>query len=68
MPVISYEAGPLSPEQKKELITQLTDVAAEITKIPKHSFTILIKELPLENIGVGGQDLITLFKEREAQS
>jgi 4-oxalocrotonate tautomerase len=54
MPIITFEAGKLTRDQKKELIVKLTDVASEITKIPKQSFIVSIREMPLENVGVGG--------------
>jgi 4-oxalocrotonate tautomerase len=54
MPIITFEAGKLSREQKKELIIKFTDIAVEITEIPKESFIVSIREMPLENIGVGG--------------
>ncbi len=54
MPIITFEAGKLTKEQKKELIAKFTDIASEITKIPKQSFIVSIREMPLENVGVGG--------------
>jgi 4-oxalocrotonate tautomerase len=59
MPVISLElgVGQANEAQKKELISRLTSDAVEITGIPVANFTIFIKELPWENIGVGGKPL-----------
>jgi len=54
MPVISVELGPVSAEVKSELIKKLTKTAAEITKIPESTFVVLIKEYPVNAIGVGG--------------
>ena len=54
MPIIEFTAGELPREVKDKLITQLTDVAAEITGIPKHLFFITINEKPDEDIAVGG--------------
>ncbi len=54
MPVISVERGPSTAEVKSELIKKLTKTAAEITKIPESAFVILIKEYPVDAIGVGG--------------
>ena len=56
MPVINMEVGNLSLEQKKELITKFTEVAVEITGIPKQFFVVTIRELPDENLGVGGEN------------
>jgi len=57
MPVISIELGPVSAEVKSELIKRLTKTAAEITKIPEPTFVVLIKEYPLDAIGVAGVPL-----------
>ena len=54
MPVISFEAGQLTPEVKANLIEKLTVVSAEITSIPKELFFVSIKELPDDDIAVGG--------------
>lgn len=55
MPVINLEVGNLSPEQKKELITKFTEVAVEVTNIPKQFFVVTIRELPDENLGIVGE-------------
>jgi len=59
MPVISVELGveQMSEAQKKQLIGRFTADAVEITGISADKFTILINELPSENIGVGGRTL-----------
>ncbi|MDE7024294.1 MAG: tautomerase family protein, partial [Paramuribaculum sp.] len=57
MPYISIESGKLLPEQKKELIKQLTATASEIPTIPARVFTVTIKELPDENFGIGGKSI-----------
>ncbi|MBI5141688.1 MAG: tautomerase family protein [Nitrospirae bacterium] len=54
MPIITFEAGKLTREQKKELIAKFTETASEVTKIPKQHFIVSIREMPLENVGVGG--------------
>lgn len=54
MPIITFEAGKLTKEQKKELISKFTSIACEVTKIPKQAFLVSIREMPEENIGVGG--------------
>jgi 4-oxalocrotonate tautomerase len=55
MPVINITMGPAPEEQKKQLIQRLTAEAMDITKIGAEHFTVLINELPLENLGVGGK-------------
>jgi len=54
MPLITFDTAPLSEEIKTELIIKLTNLSSEITGIPKESFMLLIRELPDQNIGVGG--------------
>jgi len=55
MPVINITMGPISEEKKKSLIERLTAEAVDITKMDPIQFTVLINELPVENIGVGGK-------------
>ena len=53
MPTITVEGPPISLEQKRALVNRLTETAAEIYQI--EHITVLIKENPPENVGVGGQ-------------
>lgn len=57
MPYITVEGGPLTREQKENLIRRLTEVASEIMKVPPEFFLTTIKELPDENIGIGGKTI-----------
>lgn len=57
MPYITIESGALDKEQKQQLIKELTEVAARITHIPEAFFMTTIKELPDENIGIGGKTI-----------
>lgn len=57
MPYISVEGGKLTKEQKQELISKLTNVASEVMNIPSEFFITTIKELPDENIGIGGKTI-----------
>jgi len=58
MPVIRLDIGkPITSEQKKQLIEKFTDVAVDITRIPKAAFIVLIQEFDDENCGVGGVTL-----------
>jgi 4-oxalocrotonate tautomerase len=54
MPLITFEASKLTTEIKLELIQKLTNISAEITGIPKESFFISIREMPDENVAIGG--------------
>ena len=55
MPVISWEGGKLSSEQKKELVKRLTEVAVEVTKVPAQFHIVLIREQEDGNLGVAGE-------------
>ncbi len=57
MPYISIESGRLTAEQKRQLIERLTATASEITNIPAQFFMVTIKELPDENISIGGKSI-----------
>ena len=57
MPYITIESGALTSEQKKLLIERITATASEITHIPSQLFMVSIKELPDENIGIGGESI-----------
>lgn len=63
MPVITIEGGHLSPKQKQQLIEKLTTVASEVMEIPDEFFTVTIKELSDDNIGIGGKSIGTLKAE-----
>lgn len=57
MPVISIELGPVSNETKANLIAEITKTASTVTGIPESTFIVLIKEYPVNAIGVGGVPL-----------
>lgn len=63
MPYITVEGGILSDEQKEQLIKRLTEVSAEIMKIPAEFFMTTIKEFPDKNIGIGGRTIDILKGE-----
>ena len=62
MPIITVEGGQINSKQKRELISRMTQLASEVLQIPSDFFMITIKELPDENIGIGGKT-IDLIKE-----
>jgi len=66
MPVITWEGGALTTQQKKELIVRLSNTAAEITNVPLRFHTVLIREQPDENLGTAGESVAEL-KARLAQ-
>ena len=55
MPVITFEGGTLSREQKRDLIRRFTSVASEVTSIPPQIFSVLIREQEDANLGFGGE-------------
>lgn len=57
MPYITVEGGQLTARQKELLIQRLTEVSAEIMNVPQEFFMTTIKELPDENIGIGGKTI-----------
>lgn len=57
MPVITITMGQTSEEVKKKLVQNLTKEAMEITQKSAEHFTVLIHELPYENIGHGGKTI-----------
>ena len=63
MPYITIEAGSLTREQKKELMSKMTEIASGIMHVPEEFFFITIKELPDENIGIGGKSIDIVKQE-----
>ena len=63
MPYISFESGKLEPNVKEKLIQKLTEISVEITGIPEELFLVSIRELPDDNIAVGGKTVTRLKKE-----
>lgn len=53
----------MAAQQKKELIERTTAVVSEITRIPEQFFMVTIKELPDENIGIGGKTIDEIKKQ-----
>jgi 4-oxalocrotonate tautomerase len=57
MPIISWEGGKLTKEQKQELIQRLTEVAVEVTKVPVKFYSVVIREQQDENLGFAGESV-----------
>jgi 4-oxalocrotonate tautomerase len=60
MPVIHIDSNKLSKEQKRELVKSITKVSSEIMGLPENTITIIIREVPAEDVGVGGKLLCDL--------
>jgi len=58
MPIVTMEnAGELTREQKKQLITKFSEVVAQVTGKSISSVYVRIDEVPRQNFGVAGKPL-----------
>jgi len=64
MPVINVTSGPMTIEEKKELIRRLTEVSMEVTGTPEHGNSVLITELSLDSMGIGKRPASEVMAER----
>ncbi|MBV7391727.1 MULTISPECIES: 4-oxalocrotonate tautomerase DmpI [Enterococcus] len=55
MPVITFEAGKLTKEQKQILAKEFTTTAARVLGAPEAAFYVFLKENNADNVGVGGK-------------
>ena len=53
MPLITVEGPAISTDAKRELVRRFTETAREVYQLEE--IIVLIKENPLDNVGVGGQ-------------
>ncbi len=65
MPYISFESGKLDKRVKAELIKGLTELSAEISGIPKELFFVSIKEIPDDDIAIGGKTVSKMKEQLE---
>jgi 4-oxalocrotonate tautomerase len=63
MPLITFEAAGLTADVKVKLIRELTRTAAEITGIPKESFFMAVRDIPADDIAIGGVTVSELSKK-----
>ena len=61
MPIIFFYGPELEKEKKIELIKSLTESASKVTKIGRDKFTVILRHLSKDNVGVGGE----LISEKE---
>ena len=61
MPVVTID-GPekASKEAKKEIIEKLSQRVADAYDMPVESITVLLRDTPEDNVGVGGKQLSEL--------
>ncbi|KKM11727.1 4-oxalocrotonate tautomerase [Clostridiales bacterium PH28_bin88] len=55
MPIIEFSGPKLTADQKRELVAEFTRTAQQVTNLPVEAFTVIIQEIPSENVGVAGQ-------------
>ncbi|MCK9152463.1 4-oxalocrotonate tautomerase DmpI [Methanobacterium alcaliphilum] len=60
MPIIHIDSNELSRDQKRNLVESITKISSEIMGLPENTITIIIREVPLEDVGVGGKLLSDL--------
>lgn len=59
MPTATLEGPPIEDvEIKRILVGEITDALEKAYKMPREVFTVVIKENPPNNVGVGGRLLI----------
>lgn len=70
MPVITMEVGNLTREQKKDLIKGFTEVAVEVTGIPKQYLIVVVREWPDDNLGIDGRTVkeIKSFEKKKVEN
>lgn len=54
MPIITVVANPMSTDEKRELVRELTATAARVMQVPPAIVTVLVDCRQPEDIGVGG--------------
>ena len=55
-------------EMKAALIRELTDVAERVLGVPRATVRVLVRELPAESWGVGGETLASLQPETDPET
>ena len=63
MPNVIIEGPKLDVETKRFLVKEITDILEKAYKIPRQAYSVVIKENPPENVGVGGE----LILDRQAR-
>lgn len=53
MPVIRVTSSPMSIEQKREMVRQMTEVTMDVLGAPESAHIVFIDELPPESLGMG---------------
>lgn len=64
MPLVRVSTSPLTTEQKKEMVYQMTKVAMEVLGAPEEAHIVLIDELPLDALGMGKKTVAELVESQ----
>lgn len=62
MPIITFDGGKLTKDQKADLVCRFSEAGSDVTGIRKEAFVVIIRENDPENIGVGGELLCDKMK------
>ncbi len=55
MPVVTVLQGPRDPDQKRELVSGITDVFANAYGLPAEAVQVWIHEVPTDSWGAAGK-------------
>jgi 4-oxalocrotonate tautomerase len=64
MPAIFFYGPKLDKDKSRKMIKSFTETASRLTGIEKSAFVIFFRESGPENVGVGGQLLEDILKEK----
>ena len=65
MPSIFFYGPGLDKEKRKEMIESFTDTACRLTGMDKQAVAVYLREVPPENVGVGGRLLQDIMDETQ---
>jgi 4-oxalocrotonate tautomerase len=54
MPIVQIDMLQRTVEQKREMVKRITQAIVDIAKVPPESVTIIIRDMPKENLGKAG--------------
>lgn len=54
MPVVTIVSNPLSAEQRRELVREVTEACARVMRLPAQTIVVVLDEKSPDTIGVGG--------------
>lgn len=54
MPIVQIDMLERTVEQKREIVKQITQTIVTVAKVPPEAVTIIIRDMPKENLGKAG--------------